>query len=368
LTEAVVSHTFQEEFVVKLNNCFYLQRFLLLYKMAFYMNSDFILRKLTTKTIGRFSVISLAALVLLSLSACGDGKKDKGATQTAAKVNKEEITVHQINFALQQQRGLRQDQADAAGKQALERLIDQELAMQKALELKMDREPKVVQQIESARREIIARAYLEKTSETVAKPTDQEIKAYYDGKPGLFKERRIYSLQEIQIAAKAEQIAALRTQLQGAKSIDDFVAYLKKNSIRFVVNQMVRPAEQLPLNMLETFAKLKDGQAMLVPNPSGAQVIVVAGSRSEPVDAERAKPAVEQFLLNEAKRKRVESDLKALRAGAQVEYVGKFAASASSAATEPAEAAPEAPLVVKPGAAASGGISAEEIAKGMGLK
>ena len=41
----------------------------------------------------------------VALVGCGD-KKEKSASQTAAKVNKDEITVHQINFVLQQQRGL----------------------------------------------------------------------------------------------------------------------------------------------------------------------------------------------------------------------------------------------------------------------
>ena len=43
---------------------------------------------------------------IVMLAGCGDKKKDKPASQTAAKVNKEEITVHQINFVLQQQRCL----------------------------------------------------------------------------------------------------------------------------------------------------------------------------------------------------------------------------------------------------------------------
>ncbi|MDP0972048.1 SurA N-terminal domain-containing protein, partial [Klebsiella pneumoniae] len=74
------------------------------------------------------------------------------ASQTAAKVNKEEITVHQINFVLQRQQGLKPEQAEEAGRQVLERLVDQELAVQKAQELKLDRDPRVVQQVEAAKR------------------------------------------------------------------------------------------------------------------------------------------------------------------------------------------------------------------------
>ncbi len=139
------------------------------------------------------AVAAMAAMLLLA--GCSSDKKDK-ASQTAAKVNKEEITVHQINFVMQQQRGLKPEQAEAASKQILERLIDQELAVQKAEDLKLDRDPRVVQQLEASKREIIARAYVEKTGEAAAKPTPEAIKKYYDEHPALFKERRIYSLAE----------------------------------------------------------------------------------------------------------------------------------------------------------------------------
>ena len=306
----------------------------------------------------RLSAVACAAVVAVLLAGCGD-KKDKAASQTAAKVNKEEITVHQINFVLQQQRGLKAEQTDAASKQILERLIDQELALQKANDMKLDREPRVVQALEAAKRDIVARAYLEKAGEAAPKPTPEEVKKYYDEKPALFKERRIYSLQELAIEAKPEQIETLRTQLGAAKSINEFVDYLKANNIRFAANQAVRAAEQLPLTALDAFAKMKDGQAMLAPSATGAQVIVLAGSRSEPVDEARAKPAIEQYLLIDAKRKVVEADMKAMRAAAKIEYVGKFAPTAASGAASAAAPAP---------APSASSTEADAISKGLGLK
>ena len=307
------------------------------------------------------TVVALASAALLV--GCGD-KKDK-ASQTAAKVNKDEITVHQINFVLQQQRNLKPEQAEAAGKQVLERLIDQQLALQKADEQKVDRDPRVVQALEASRREIIARAYLEKVGEAATKPTPEEIKKYYADKPALFAERRVYSIQEIAIEAKPEQVPTLREKLTGAKNIGEFVEYLKANDFRFSGNQAVRAAEQLPLNSLDTFAKMKDGQAMLAPSPNGVQVVVLAGSRSQSVNEEQARPAIEQFILNERKRKLVEDDVKAMRAAAKIEYVGKFAGGAASApaatSATSATAAPAAP-------AASAGLNPNDISKGMGLK
>ena len=289
------------------------------------------------------TAVTLAAALVLVLAGCGEKKdKDKPASQTAAKVNKEEVTVHQINYVLQQQRGLAPEQAASASKQVLERLIDQELALQKSKEQKVDRDPRVVQQLEAARREIIARAYAEKIAAGAPKPSPAEIKAYYDTHPALFKERRVYNLQELAIQAKPEQVAEIQAKLTAAKDLPDFVAYLKASDIKFGANQAVRAAEQLPLNTVDKFAQMKDGQTIFTPTPTGAQVVVLAGSRSQPVDEARASPAIEQFLWNERKRKVVEDDLKAMRSAGKVEYVGEYAKGGAKEVT-PSPAAPEAP-------------------------
>ena len=308
----------------------------------------------------RVALLSGIALAVL-LTACGD-KKDKPATQTAAKVNKEEITVHQINAVLQQQRGLKPEQAEEAGRRALERLIDQELALQKAAELKVDREPRVVQAVEAARRDIVARAYVDKIGEGASKPTPAEIKKYYDDNPALFRDRRVYQLQELAIQTTPDQIDKLRAKLQAAKTIADFVAYLKASDIKFTANQAVRAAEQLPMAALPALAKMKDGQAMLNPTPTGAQVVVLAGSRAQAVDEERATKAIEQFLLNERKRKIIADDLKALRASAAIAYAGKYAASAPAAeVVKPQTAADVA-------ASAAATLDTKSITEGLGIK
>ncbi|HEX6363215.1 MAG TPA: EpsD family peptidyl-prolyl cis-trans isomerase [Albitalea sp.] len=285
-----------------------------------------------------------ALLAAVVLAGCGD-KKDKPATQTAARVNTEEITVHQINHVLSQQRGLPPEQAASASRQVLERLIDQELALQQAAEQKVDRDPRVTQQVEAARREIIARAYMEKIGAGAPRPAPEEVKKYYDEHPALFKQRRIYTLQELAIDAKPEQVDELRKAFEGSKDIAAFVEFLKANNYRFAGNQGVRAAEQIPLAMLPTFAEMKDGQTLFNRTPTGAQVVVLVASRSQPVDEERARPAIEQFLLNERKKKVIEDDLKALRSSAKIEYVGDYA---KGAGEKPASAPPEAKPGVSP--------------------
>lgn len=284
----------------------------------------------------RVLVLAAAASLSLVLTACGGGKSEPGVP--AAKVNKGEVTVQQINAVLTAQR-VKPELTDVASRQVLERLIEQELAVQKAVELKLDNDPKVLQQIEAAKREIIMRAYADHIGQKVAKPTDAEIAKYYAEKPALFGERRIYNLQELTIEASPEQLTALRARLATAKTLTEFIEFMRSQQVRFNASQAVRAAEQLPMGVLDAVARLKDGQSLVVPNANGMQVLYLQGSRSNPVDETRARPAIEQFLSNQRKAELAAKELKALREAAKIEYLGKFAEKAPAAASAPADAA-----------------------------
>lgn len=266
-------------------------------------------------------LVAVAAAALVA--ACGGGKA--GGGEAVAKVNKDEITQSQLTFLLAQQRNLRPEQTDAAARQILDRLVEQQLAVQKAVDMKLDNEPGVQIALDLARREVLGRAYLERTGEAAPKPTPEDVQKFYNDKPALFSERRIYNLQEIGIEARPEQMAEIRERLSAAKNTNEFVDYLKSAGLRFAGNQAVRSAEQLPANTLQAIAGMKDGQAMVVPTANGAQVLVLAGSRLQPVTLDQARPAIEQQILGERRRKLIEDDMKALRAAAKIEYLGKFA-------------------------------------------
>jgi EpsD family peptidyl-prolyl cis-trans isomerase len=282
---------------------------------------------IATPVHSRQSTWGVAALAIALLTGCGGGK-GKSGSQTAAKVNKEEITVHQINYVLQQQRGVPQEQVEAASREILERLIDQELAVQRADELELDREPRVLQQLEAARREILARAYAEKVGAAARRPEPEEIRKYYEEHPALFAGRRIYRLQEISIEATPDQVNALRARLGELRSIDALIEYLRAAPLRYSGAPAVRAAEQLPLASLDAFASMRDGQAILNATPTGAQLVVLVGSEAAPITEAQARPAIEQFLLGERRRRLVDDDRRGLRAMATIRYVGQFAASA----------------------------------------
>lgn len=265
---------------------------------------------------------------LLWLSACGEKKQDRAALTLAARVNGTEVPLSQVNLALQQQRNLRPEQTDAVSRQILERLIDQTLAVQQAEKAGLDRDPRVQLQLEAARREVLARAFVDKAVEAAPKPGPEDLRRAYDERPALYRERRVFTVHEIVVEAGAEQAAALKERLAAASNLGDFVEHLKTSGLRFASNQAQRGAEQLPPVMLDQLLRMKEGQASVQQSAHGLQIVVLLASREQPLAEEAARPVIERQLLAERKRKVVEEQVKALRQSARIEYLGSYAGGA----------------------------------------
>jgi EpsD family peptidyl-prolyl cis-trans isomerase len=279
----------------------------------------------------------------LSLAGCGDKKEGKEqATQVAAKVNSDEITVHQLNFELAKLGNLSPDQAKLASNQVLKSMVDQQLLVQKAVADKVDRDPQVVQSLEAARRQILAQALIQKLSANQVKPSDAEMADYYTKNPALFAERRIYRLQEINVQVTPANIESVKAQLQQTKNLGDFVNWLKMQNIPARAGQSTKSAEQLPLELLPRLSQLKDGQAMTFAVPGALNILVVAGSQAQPLTQEQAKPMIERYLGNAKKREAAEAELKALKEKAKIEYLGEYAQLGKAEAVTPAAASPAA--------------------------
>lgn len=281
----------------------------------------------------------IPALIVLTIFG-GCGKKDEAAkgdakekatSQVAAKVNAEEITVHQINSVLSRTPNIPPEAAGKAKIEILNRLIDQQIAKQQAIEQKIDRKPAVMQAIEAARNEILARAYLDQLAAAQPRPTVEEVKTYYNGHPELFAERRIFDLEEIVAAAQGDLATKLREQAGKAKSLQEIAAWLKSQNIQFAPNRGVRPAEALPLDLLPKLHTMKDGEIRVI--ESGAQVYVfrLMGSKKAPVTEAQATSRIQLFLFNQRSREVVTTELKRLKKSANIEYVGEFSGGAEAA-------------------------------------
>ena len=304
-------------------------------------------------------LLTIAAVTALALVLAACSKKDdaKVATQVAAKVGSEEILVHQINQVLARTNtaNATPQQAQAVRREVLEKLIDQQVAVDQATELKIHRSPEVVAQIEAARREVLARAYIQQLASALPKPTPEEIKKYYAEHPQLFSERRVFNLQEILVPASvgAGTAEQLRSQVASAKSMEEVAAWLKGKDIKFGGGAATRPAEQIPLELLTKVHALKDGQTTIIQSPQGYTVLRVVSSQSAPVPEANALPRIEQFLANQRGAEAVAKNIKELRAKASVSYMGDFAQAAGTVNTAAPAQPAVAPTASAPAAAAA---------------
>lgn len=318
-------------------------------------------------------MMALLPVVLAAALAagCGDkGSSEGKATQAAARVNGAEITVHQINQILERQQGVRPEQTDAVSRNILEGLIDQQLAVAKAEEQKLDRDPQVMQMIEATRRGILARTYVERAAASGAgTPSAEEVRKYFDEKPALFSQRKVYALQEFTVPATREQSNAVIEVLKKARTPAEYAETIKAAGLKFSTQQVTQAAEGLPLAIVDQLAKVADGESLFITAKDGFKAILVVASRSQPVTFEQAKPAIEQFLTAERRRQFALKEVKAMREAAKIEYLGKFAEKPASGASAAEGSVASTPSVAASPAASSPAVDSDALTKGIsGLK
>jgi len=264
--------------------------------------------------------------VAIALSACGRADGQKAASQVAAKVNGGEITVHQINSVIAGSNQIPSEQAKQAAAQTLERIIDQELLVQKALKDKLDRDPQVMQSIEDAKRQILARAYIERAAAGSSTQSWEEIRKFYQENPALFERRRIYRVHELVVIAPREKLDALKAATTGAKSLQDVAGWLKSQGLVFQVAMSNRPAEQIPLEVLPQVSEMREGQLAVIPTSRGASVVQLLQAQEAPLSEQQATPIIEQYLHSRKQLAVAQAEVRRLREQARIEYVGEFEA------------------------------------------
>ena len=306
--------------------------------------------------------VTLASILMATtvLSGCGD--KAKASTQVAAKINDSEITITQVNAALSTIPVVPGKTIDDAKREVLDNLIVQNLADQQAVKMKLDRKPEVMQSIESAKNTILARAYMDPIISGISKPTSEEMHKFYAEHPELFANRQIFNLRELEVEAKPDLAATIRDMAGKGASLDAIAASLKSKGITSTIQSGVKPAEQLPLEMLTKLSQLPAGKLIVVELVKTISVLQVVNTKAEPVTESAATPVIQEYLNNSRKKEALDKEIKSLKAGAKIEYLGEFQPGVKAATAE-----------AKPAAMASADKATEQspatnIAKGLGLK
>jgi EpsD family peptidyl-prolyl cis-trans isomerase len=269
------------------------------------------------------SKLSLTLVCVASLlAACG--KKGEDASAAVATVNGEKISQDQLDFAVKQIAAAHPGASAPEGATVLQSLVEQRLAVQKAEKDKLDRNPGVLQALEAARKDALARYYVEQFTAKVPKPTADDVKQYYDGHPANFGQRKVYVIQKVDARVSADQAGPLSASVQaviGAAAVADL---LKAKASATNVTQSAQPAESLgPL--LPKISTMSVGQTIAIPQPQGLTALTLVEIRPQPATLEQAKGPIEQILWNQKKREALQAETRELRSKARIDYLGKFA-------------------------------------------
>jgi EpsD family peptidyl-prolyl cis-trans isomerase len=288
---------------------------------------------------GRSALVLTVAAAGLACLGCGQKAETLLPSQVAARVNDSDVTVHQVQSVLQRQPRLVADEPEQAARRVLDALVEQEIAAQAARQQGLDKDPAVLQSLEAMRREVLARAYQDRVASSARGPNSDEIDRFYESQPALFAQRRIFVLQDFQIAAPADVEAVrviARGVTSGPKEIDERLA---AGGFKYRSRIQAQAAEDLPLSLLQQLAPLSAGQSLVIPLPRGARLLHVLHMQSAPVERRNAAEAIGTYLASDQRRLAVQAAMKSFRETAKVEYLGVFATAPASAPV-PAASAP----------------------------
>jgi EpsD family peptidyl-prolyl cis-trans isomerase len=267
-------------------------------------------------------LLILASVLSLSLGACGEKKPTvAAASNVAVKVNGQPISAAEIAAKYGQVDG---NQTHAVSEAKLKSIVEMELLRQAAIQAKLDTDETVRARIENANRTILAMAYMEKQLDAIGKPTDSEIKEFYNQNPARFAERKQYQIQEFSIQPPPGKAAEIQAQLGKVKNADAFDQWLTGNNISHGNTPVTVTSDRLPEDVLQKLKNVTVGGTAVVGGNDQLNVIFVLGEQPQPIALAQAAPMIPNMLMEKRKRETLDNMLKQLHDKAKVEYVPPY--------------------------------------------
>jgi len=170
--------------------------------------------------------------------------------------------------------------------------------------------------------QLAARAYLQQVAQAQPRPSSEEVHKYYAQHPELFAQRRLFTLEQIEVAREASLATALQERAANAASMEQIADWLRLREIQHAFTRGVRAAEQIPLDLLPRLQAMREGEVQAIDSGGDALFVIrVVATRLAPLDEAAAAPLIEQFLLKRRWSEAIGTELQQLRHAARVEYV-----------------------------------------------
>ncbi len=214
----------------------------------------------------------------------------------------------------------------------LQRVLDQQLFADEARKEKLDRDLSVVQSIEAAKREILARAYAERLVKALSPPSQAQVSDFYAAHPELFSARSVLSLDEISVKGDPTQVAALKAQFAAAGGkLEAVQAILAERGFAARIAHVQRAPEEVDMASALQFGRLKVGDTFVYDTRPETHFAVVTAVQPAPLSLAQATPQIQAALTNQARRDLIDKEAARLKADANIKYAKGYAPDAPAA-------------------------------------
>ena len=193
-----------------------------------------------------------------------------------------------------------------------------------ALARRLDRTPAVLQALETAKTEVLARAYLDELARAQPEPSVPDVRRYYSAHPELFAERRVFTLEQIEVLRTSGIAAALRERAASpGASLEEIAHWLRAREVPHSVTRGARAADRIPIELLPRLQAMREGELAVLESADALLVIRLVAQRQAPLDEAAATPLIEEFLRQRNWEHALGAELARLRVAARSEAKGE---------------------------------------------
>ena len=256
------------------------------------------------------------AAVTLGLLASSCTRKAEG--QTVAVVNGQEITVPDLNFALELAKVPEGTDKNAARSQVLQQLIDRRLLAEQARKEGIDKTPEYLNRERRADEDLLISMLAARRLNTAQLPSDREVQTYIASHPEIFANRETWRLD--QVSYQTPKDPNVMKEIVATKSIDQLIGVLSNHKIAYQRQQNQLDTAIVPPELYSKLNTLPAGEPFVVPLGDRSVANGIIAREPKPITGDQAKPIAVDAMRKTTTSKGLQGLLKSLRDSAKIEY------------------------------------------------
>lgn len=244
----------------------------------------------------RTLLLILAAAALAACNTSSDTALPAG--QTIARVDGEDVTIHELNAELKGVPLPTGPARQAVEQQALQRIIDRRILAGLARDRKLDKSPDYVLLKNRAEEAVLVSLLQQSMADRAKRPSIQDARRFVADNPSLFAERKLLTLDQIVFAMP--QDSGKLQQLAPMKSMTEVEKWLIENGLQYRRQPGRIDTLQIDPAAARRIASLPPGEVFIVPANAMVSANVVTKVDPSPVPEAAATQLAMNILQNRA--------------------------------------------------------------------